>query len=174
MDCKLFQWACFLPPCPWLQEYGTWLWHLLHWYLNGQSGSWYNFHSWSWNSLKLKQPSPVYFLCCPAALQSSFADKPWWTPKQYSLLLCWHLVRNRYCQLFTSVPASGIFPGCIKSSFCTAAVFYMPDTYLKGVGEGVWESRLRFPVLWQKQGVKTGYFFFKEKSKRGNAFMKEN
>lgn len=121
---KLLQWDS-LSLLLW--KYVTWLWHLFHWYLQGQSGSWFNFHNSTWNPLKLQQPGPACLLCCPAVLQSCLQLSCWWAPIPSPLLLCWSLVKCLQGQLFTSVPATEIFPCSMKGfleSFCTVAVLY--------------------------------------------------
>ena len=120
---KLLQWD-FLFLLLW--ENVTWLWHLFHWYLQSRSGSWFNFHNRSWNPVKLQQPGPRCLLCCPAALQSSLCPNCWWAPCAIPAApLLGPGKMSLKSQLFTSIPAIGIFPGCRKGfleSFCTAAV----------------------------------------------------
>lgn len=149
---KLLQWD-FIYLLLW--ELVTWLWHLFHWYLQDQSGSWF---------IKPQQPGPVCLLCRTAPLQNPLQPSCEWTPMPSSLLLCWDLLKCLYGQLFIAVAATEIFPGCMKGfleSFCTAAGLYARQRAQRSGG-----GRVRiFPVLQQKQGVKTRYFSFKEQAK---------
>lgn len=123
----------------------------------------------SWNPHELKQPGPVCLLCCPAALQSSLQPSCWWVPCHPH---SWGLVKCLWGQLFTSVPAMGIFSGCMRrflESFWTATVLYSRHIPQGSGGGGV---RISFEVSnpLAETESQNRIFRLQRASRRGNTF----